>query len=209
LIAKVTEEIIDASCAYMSQWKALSMPISCLALNISANLLLEPDFVSQVCRLIEKHNLKASDILIEITEGSAMADPDQTSLVLRQLKDYGLAIAIDDFGTGYSSLAYLKKFAVDQIKIDQSFVRDLATSQESRSIVKAIIRMCDTLGFETLAEGIETTEQARILQEFGCQKLQGYLIAKPLNAVEFFNFMKANGMGMQLFSATNGSPGQV
>jgi len=209
LIAKVTEEIIDASCAYMRQWKTMSMPLSCLALNISATLLLEPDFVSQVCGLIEKHNLSASDILIEITEGSAMADPDQTSLVLKQLKAYGLAIAIDDFGTGYSSLSYLKKFAVDQIKIDQSFVRDLGTSQESRSIVKAIIRMCDTLGFETLAEGIETIEQAKILQEFGCKKLQGYLIAKPLSAVDFFNFMKINGSGMQLIPPITGTRGQA
>jgi EAL domain-containing protein (putative c-di-GMP-specific phosphodiesterase class I) len=127
-----------------------------------------------------------------------MDDPEQTAAVLKQLKEYGLALAIDDFGTGYSSLSYLRKFQVDQVKIDQSFVKDLASSVESRTIVKAIIAMCDTLGFEALAEGIETKEQARILAEMGCKKLQGYLIAKPLNADEYRAFMTANGAGFSL-----------
>lgn len=199
LISKVTAEIMDASCRHMLQWKSQGLALSCLAINISAKLLLEPGFVGNLCQLIESYQLSPSDILIEITESSAMDDPDQTSIILKQLKNYGLSLAIDDFGTGYSSLAYLRKFAVDQIKIDQSFVKDLETSQESRTIVKAIVRMCETLGFETVAEGIETKGQAQILSEFGCKKLQGYLIAKPLTASEFQTFMNVNGAGMTLY----------
>lgn len=198
LIARVTAEIMEASCRHMQQWKLQGLALSCLSINISSNLLLEADFVADLCRLIERYRLSPSNILIEITESSAMDDPDQTSIVLKQLKDRGIPLAIDDFGTGYSSLAYLKKFAVDQIKIDQSFVKDLNTSLESRTIVKAIIRMCETLGFETLAEGIETREQAQILSEFGCKKLQGYLIARPLSATEFQSFMNVNGAGMAI-----------
>jgi diguanylate cyclase (GGDEF)-like protein len=198
LIGKVTSEVIASSCRHMAEWKVAGMPLSCLAINISAGLLLAPDFVSSLCQIIEQYKLAPEDILVEITESSAMDDPEQTSAVLKQLKDYGLTLAIDDFGTGYSSLSYLRKFDVDQVKIDQSFVKDLASSQESRTIVKAIIRMCETLGFETLAEGIETHEQMQILHEFGCQKLQGYLIARPLNAVDFQTFMHTHGQGMKL-----------
>lgn len=198
LIGRVTAEIMEESCKYMHMWKEQGMPISCLAVNISANLLLGHDFLSGLSRLIKRHKLRPSDILIEITESLAMEDPDQTSLILKQLKELGISVAIDDFGTGYSSLAYLRKFAVDQIKIDQSFVRDLATSPESQTIVKAIIRMCETLGIETLAEGIETREQAAFLSEFGCKKLQGYLISKPLSAAEFKEFMSRNGAGINI-----------
>ena len=198
LINRVTAEIMDTSCNYLHQWKRQGLNLSRLSINISANLLLSPDFVSDFCRLIDSHGLSPSDILIEITESSAMDDPDQTGLVLQQLKNHGISLAIDDFGTGYSSLSYLKKFAVDQVKIDQSFVKDLSTSMESRTIVKAIIRMCETLGFETLAEGIETREQAMILAESGCKKLQGYLIAKPLSADEFQEFMHKHYSGLTL-----------
>ncbi|MBX9724712.1 MAG: EAL domain-containing protein, partial [Candidatus Obscuribacterales bacterium] len=190
LIGKVTAEVMDATCKLLVHWKALGMPLSCVAINISANLLLDQSFVAGLYQSIQQYALKPSDFLIEITESSAMIDPDQTAVVLKQMKSYGMSLAIDDFGTGYSSLAYLKKFAVDQIKIDQSFVKDLATSQESRSIVRAIVRMCEALGFETLAEGVETKEQALALKEFGCKKLQGYLIARPLDSAEYESFMR-------------------
>ena len=198
LIAPVTTEVMEASCLLAQSWKAAGMPLACIAINISAQLLLEANFISQVYSTIEKIGISPSEILVEITESSAMMDPDQTGAVLRGMKEYGLALAIDDFGTGYSSLSYLKKFDVDQIKIDQSFVKDLASSQESRSIVKAIIRMCESLGYETLAEGVETAEQAKILHELGCNKLQGYLIAKPLAGQEFESFMRQHGNGMAL-----------
>jgi diguanylate cyclase (GGDEF)-like protein/PAS domain S-box-containing protein len=196
LISQVTTEVIEASCKLYKEWRSLGMPLSCIAINISANLLLDAMFMSELYKTVENSGIPPANILIEITESSAMLEPVETAAVLRNMKDYGFTLAIDDFGTGYSSLAYLNKFAVDQVKIDQSFVKDLATSQESRSIVKAIIRMCEALGYETLAEGIETIEQAKILQEFGCKKLQGFLIARPLNQEEFLMFMRSNGQGM-------------
>ncbi|MBX9687863.1 MAG: bifunctional diguanylate cyclase/phosphodiesterase, partial [Candidatus Obscuribacterales bacterium] len=198
LIGRVTSEVMDASCSLLFQWKKQGLPLSCVAVNVSANLLLDTAFIGSIYRSIEDHGLSPKDILIEITESSAMLYPDQTCATLKEMKDYGFTLAIDDFGTGYSSLAYLHRFAVDQIKIDQSFIKNLAQSQESKSIVKAIIRMCETLGFETLAEGVETKEQAKILQDLGCKKLQGYLIAKPLSASEFEEFISLHGQGFIL-----------
>ncbi len=198
LILRVTSEIIEATCLLMKEWKSRGMPIKCVAINCSANLLLDRAFVDDLYSLLSRYELEASDMLVEITESSAMLDPDQVARVLAEMKEYGLPLAIDDFGTGYSSLAYLHKFAVDQIKIDQSFVKDLANSQESKSIIKAIVRMCETLGFETLAEGVETKEQAQILRDLGVKKLQGYLIAKPLSSSEFQDFMASNGQSFVL-----------
>lgn len=198
LINRVTAEVLSKSCKFLLAWKKLGMPLNCVALNVSANLLLEPNFITGVYNAIEEHQLSPKDILIEITESSAMADPERTSSVLKDMKKYGLTLAIDDFGTGYSSLAYLHKFAVDQVKIDQSFVKDIERSQESRTIVKAIVRMCEALGFETLAEGVETKGQAQILQELGCKKLQGYLISKALSPEEYEAFMRRFGNGMNL-----------
>jgi EAL domain-containing protein (putative c-di-GMP-specific phosphodiesterase class I) len=121
-----------------------------------------------------------------------MTQPDTAAAIVKALKRTGFALAIDDFGTGYSSLSYVHQFQVDQVKIDRSFIINLATSSESRSIVKAIVAMCTSLGLETLAEGVETEEQLQILKELGCNKVQGYLISQPLPADEFETFLRKN-----------------
>jgi EAL domain-containing protein (putative c-di-GMP-specific phosphodiesterase class I) len=119
---------------------------------------------------------------LEVTEGTAMFDMEQTLALLRRFKAMGLKLAIDDFGTGYSSLSYLKRFPLDVLKIDQSFVRQLCTDQDDLAIVRAIISLAHSLGLSLIAEGVETVAQESLLRDMGCQEIQGYLHAKPMPA---------------------------
>jgi EAL domain-containing protein (putative c-di-GMP-specific phosphodiesterase class I) len=113
-----------------------------------------------------------------------MLNPDKVIKVLNALHGLGIRVAIDDFGTGYSSLSYLKKFKIYKLKIDQSFVRDITTDADDRAIVTTIIQMASNLGFHTIAEGVETTSQLRLLEEYGCHEYQGYLFSKPISPEE-------------------------
>jgi EAL domain-containing protein (putative c-di-GMP-specific phosphodiesterase class I) len=122
---------------------------------------------------------------LELTESLLLEDVEHVLETLKRLKALGVKISIDDFGTGYSSLAYLKRFDVDTLKIDQSFVREIPTDPEDQAIVKAIIGMAHALRLEVLAEGVETEDMARRLQEYGCELAQGYLYARPLPAEAF------------------------
>ena len=129
-------------------------------------------------------------MVIEITEGLLLdADSDVTGKLL-EFRDAGIQVAIDDFGTGYSSLSYLKKFDIDYLKIDQSFVRNLATDPDDMALSEAIIVMAHKLGLKVIAEGVETEEQRRLLADAGCDYAQGYLFSKPVPAEEFEELLK-------------------
>lgn len=190
LIDGLTEQVLRSACKHLQGWRQSNIPIKLLAVNLSARTFSQKDLVSRVKSCVDECNLSPSDILIEITESTIMTQPETAAAIVRDFKKTGFALAIDDFGTGYSSLGYLHQFQVDQVKIDRSFIIDLATSSESRSIVKAIVAMCNSLGLETLAEGVETEEQLQILKELGCNKVQGFLISQPLPAAEFEAFLK-------------------
>ncbi|HEY1181747.1 MAG TPA: EAL domain-containing protein, partial [Rhodocyclaceae bacterium] len=121
---------------------------------------------------------------------STLMDSEAATMALRELKAIGVTIAIDDFGTGYSSLSYLKRFAVDVLKIDQSFTRGVVDSNDDLAIVNAIIQMAHSLGLNTLAEGVETEEIRKLLEQYGCNDGQGYLFARPMPANEFAEFLR-------------------
>lgn len=125
-----------------------------------------------------------SDLEIEITESLAMKNARRTVRVLRELKGMGIKVAIDDFGTGYSSLSYLKRFSIDTLKIDRSFVRDVASDRNSAAIVSTILALAQNLGLEAIAEGVDSEEQLYILKSKGCRFAQGYLFSLPLPADE-------------------------
>jgi len=137
------------------------------------------DFVEVVQRCLANTGLAPALLELEITESLVMEDPEAFIEVLKKLKALGVKIAIDDFGTGYSSLSYLKRFPIDHLKIDRSFVRDLATDPADASICRTIIAMAHSLEISVVAEGVETVEQAIYLSAHGCEELQGYLFYRP------------------------------
>ncbi|HEY9868853.1 MAG TPA: EAL domain-containing protein [Candidatus Obscuribacterales bacterium] len=190
LIDALTEQVLSSACAHLKRWRASGIPIRLLAVNLSGRTFSQKDLASKLKACVDRYALSPSDILIEITESAIMTQPESSAAIVRELKHLGFALAIDDFGTGYSSLSYVHQFKVDQVKIDRSFIINLASSAESQSIVKAIVAMCTSLGLETLAEGVETQEQLELLRRLGCNKVQGYLISKPLSAEEFEAFLR-------------------
>jgi EAL domain-containing protein (putative c-di-GMP-specific phosphodiesterase class I) len=148
-----------------------------------------------VTAALQKSGLNARYLELELTESILMHGTDNVLQTVRGLKEMGVEFSIDDFGTGYSSLAYLKRFEVDKLKIDQSFVRDLQTDPGDAAIVRAIIQMAHALKLKTIAEGVETEEQRHYLQTEQCDVLQGYLFAEPMPADQFLLFLQQHRVG--------------
>jgi EAL domain-containing protein (putative c-di-GMP-specific phosphodiesterase class I) len=156
-----------------------------VAVNLSVRQLREPGAVDLIRRALDHNGLPGSAVVLEITESVMMEDPETSARLLGELRALGVGLAIDDFGTGYSSLAYLERFPVDCVKIDQSFVAGLDRRDgSSDGLVAAIVAMARALGLTTVAEGIETERQERRLEVLGCDVAQGYLYARPMPASE-------------------------
>lgn len=142
---------------------------------------------------MQRTGVKAEQLGFEITENISLHGIDSALSVLWELKSLGLKLALDDFGTGYSALGYLKRFPIDLVKIDRSFVKDLNTDRHSLAICRSIIDVCHSLNFKVLAEGVEVEEQTELLRELGCDSFQGYLFSKPIPSAEVENFVRAYG----------------
>jgi len=151
-----------------------------LTLNLAVKQLQEKDFIAMLSALLEETECKAEWLELEVTEGQIMKHPENAISILKQIRDIGIRLAIDDFGTGYSSLSYLKRFPIDKLKIDQSFVRDLPDDEEDIAITKAVIALAKSLNLRIIAEGVETEEQKDFLVNNGCLNIQGYLYSKPM-----------------------------
>jgi len=154
------------------------------AVNVSPLQLQHPDFVRQVTAILREEGLSGELLEVEITETALLRDPERAMAALVELRQQGIQVSLDDFGTGYSSLSYLKRFPFDRIKIDRSFVRDILSDPGDLAIVRATIAMGHSLGLEVVAEGVELMEQRTRLEALGCDLLQGYLISRPLPAVQ-------------------------
>lgn len=180
LIVALGEWTLREACRQIVEWRSrnLSSPHR-VAVNVSAYQFHQRDLVAKVCHVLHEFGLPASFLEIEITETALMQDASNARKLLADLKDMGVSIALDDFGTGYSSLSYLKRFPVDIIKIDQSFVRDLPGDQDDAAIVRAIIAMAEKLNMQVIAEGVETIEQLAFLRDTGCNMVQGYFLQRP------------------------------
>jgi EAL domain-containing protein (putative c-di-GMP-specific phosphodiesterase class I) len=161
-----------------------------MAVNLSAVQFRHPDLAQLITHILKEIGLSPEYLEIELTEGVAMHDPKAAIKVMDTLHEAGIRTSIDDFGTGYSSLAYLKKFKVYKLKIDQSFVRDISTDPEDKAIVSAVIHMAQSLGLKTIAEGVETIGQLEYLSEQGCDEVQGYYYSKPVLPEMFETFFK-------------------
>jgi len=176
----------------VADWKSQNLHTGILAINIVPKNLESDDFHDILITLLKENSLKRKDIELEVTESSIMKDPKKAIEKLNELTSSGINIAIDDFGTGYSSLSYLKKFPIQKLKIDRSFIIDLLENEEDKGIVKMLIGLCDILKLDVIAEGVETYEQGAYLLEHGCRKAQGYFYSKPLSRDEMFKYLKAS-----------------
>jgi EAL domain-containing protein (putative c-di-GMP-specific phosphodiesterase class I) len=175
---------MDEACRQLAAWRGAGLRLR-VAINLSVQQLRQPEqLLQRLQECLDRHGIDAALLTCEITESAAMDDAAATERVLQRLGQLGVTLAIDDFGTGYSSLAYLRRLPVAQLKIDRSFVQDLETSADARAIVKAVVELAHALGLEVVAEGVETEGQAVVLRAQGCDKLQGYLFARPMPAEE-------------------------
>ncbi len=185
LIIPIGEWVLNEACRQMSLWCAQGYESWRIAVNLSALQFCHPGLVASVAAALERHQLPANRLTLEITETTAMSDADASMTVLQQLSDMGVDLSIDDFGTGYSSLMYLKRLPANELKIDRGFVRDLEHDSDDAAIVSAIVALGQALGLRIVAEGVETEAQQRFLTRLGCNSLQGYLLGHPLPADGF------------------------
>jgi diguanylate cyclase (GGDEF)-like protein/PAS domain S-box-containing protein len=183
LILPIGEWVLRTACEQAACWQAAGHPLR-VAVNLSAVQFRNPQLVDWIDAILRQTGLAPGMLELEVTEGALMDDNANTLKTLNAFRDLGLQLSLDDFGTGYSSLSYLKRLPLNNLKVDQSFVRGLPADRESLAIVRAIVALAKNLGFTVTAEGIETIEQAGILVDFECDILQGYFISKPVAAEE-------------------------
>lgn len=192
MIVPIGEWVLRTACIQAMRWSRSAIGPLRMAVNLSSRQFLSPDFSESVAAVIRETGMSPALLDLEITE-SMTFDVNRSIDTLRKLKSLGVSISIDDFGTGYSSLSYLKNFPVDKLKIDQSFIRQMQSDRNDRSIVATIISLAHNLRLKVVAEGVETDGQSAFLTEQGCDEMQGYLISKPLPAREFESFMRERG----------------
>ena len=180
------------ACRQTRAWHDAGHHSLTLAVNLSVTQLQQVDLVERVRTILAETGFPATSLELEITESSAMQSPETSIRTLYELKKLGIRISLDDFGTGHSSLSYLKRFPIDTLKIDQSFVRDITSDPDTAAIVTAIIAMAHSLRLKVIAEGVEYPEQEQFLRHHGCDQMQGYLRTAPIAATEFLNFVNAS-----------------
>lgn len=195
-IADVTKWVLDEACRQNRAWQDAGLPKIGVAVNVSAVDLRRPDLTDTVANTLVTRALSPQYLELEVTESMVMRDVDVVIGTLRRLRSLGVGIGIDDFGTGYSSLAYLKRFPVKRLKIDRSFVRDIADARDGKIIPKVIIDLAHALGVEVLAEGVEDVAQLEILRSLGCDEAQGYFLGRPMPASEFETFLRNSDGGL-------------
>jgi diguanylate cyclase (GGDEF)-like protein/PAS domain S-box-containing protein len=191
LILPLGDWVLARAMALLAEWQHQGLGQLRLAVNLSARQFSGGSLVARLDQLLAQHRIDPALLELEITETAAMRDPENTRVLLRQLRARGFKLAIDDFGTGYSSLAYLKLFAIDRIKIDRAFVRDIETNPNDAAIVGATIGLAHSLGLAVVAEGVETQAQWGFLRDKHGDEAQGYLFGRPMPAAEFREFFKA------------------
>jgi diguanylate cyclase (GGDEF)-like protein/PAS domain S-box-containing protein len=191
LILPVGQWVLDTACARIKEWEQdARMRDLVIAVNVSAKQFRQHNFIEQVQVVVQRHGINPSRLKLELTEGMLLENIEETITTMNALNELGVKFSLDDFGTGYSSLQYLKRLPLDQIKIDQSFVRDITSDPNDAAIVQTIIAMAEVLGLEVVAEGVETDEQREFLELRGCTHFQGYLFGKPVPIEQFEAMIK-------------------
>ena len=189
LIIPIGDFVVREACKQVKVWTTSPVGAVPVSVNISSHQFRESGFVDNVLDAVTSAGIETAQLELEITESVLLHDVERTLLQLNSLKEAGLSLSIDDFGTGYSSLSYLKRFPIDTIKIDQSFVTDLHGDTDDAAICAAIIAMSHQLGLKVVAEGVETKEQLKFLRRHKCDHVQGFLFSRPLSAEAFFELL--------------------
>lgn len=192
LIIPLGNWVIDEACRQIRAWRNVEYVLEKVAVNVSPKQFRDSKFIDSVKKSVEKHKINPSQLTLEVTEGVVIDNVQNTIDKMQELKTFGVRISMDDFGTGYSSLMYLKKLPLDQLKIDQSFVRDITIDPNDAMIVETIIAMSNHLGLDVIAEGVENREQRDFLVDKGCRKFQGYYFGKPMSATAFMEYLQKN-----------------
>ncbi|ABS05827.1 putative bifunctional diguanylate cyclase/phosphodiesterase [Kineococcus radiotolerans] len=192
LVRELGAWVLDAAVEQAARW---ARDPECatveVAVNLSTRQLTDPGLVDAVTGALARHRLAAHLLVLEVTETALAVDPDAAAATLATLKDLGVGVSVDDFGTGYASLTYLQRFPVDELKIDRSFVTGLGVNASDTAIVQACVQLARAVGVRTVAEGVETEEQRRLLAEMGCDVVQGYLFSRPVEAAAFQEWARA------------------
>lgn len=190
LIAEIGDWTLGAAAEQAKLWDRHGLPPFGIAVNVSASQFHLDGFVARLANILHRKQLSASRMELEITEGVIMRDSDATIDILKQLNALGVSLSIDDFGTGYSSLSYLRRFPIDEIKIDRSFVNEMTKDEGAAGIVRGIIELAHSLKLQVIAEGVETCEQLKRLMDLKCDRAQGFLISRPLPAAQLERFVE-------------------
>ncbi len=195
LILQVGGWVLDSACRQLAEWRRAGLPLVPIAVNISAHQFRQPDLVDRVVEAMAAHDIESRLIELELTESAVMRNPEVAIRTLMELHGHGIRLSVDDFGTGYSSLSYLKRFPLDLLKIDRSFISDIDINPISAEIVGAIIAMAHSLRLAVIAEGVETERQLAVLRRLHCNQIQGFHYSRPLPPDTFAGILKVGRMG--------------
>jgi len=190
LILPIGEWVLGEAARTLARWRAAGLTELVMAINVSVLQFLRARLAEQVRAVVTETGVPADRLELEVTESMVMANAEQAIRVMRELKQLGLSLAIDDFGTGYSSLVYLKRLPIDTLKIDKEFVGDLTTDPDDEAITATVITMAHSLGLNVVAEGVESDDQLRYLRDNGCDEIQGFRLARPLDEAECLAFIR-------------------
>ncbi len=202
LIIDISECVLRAACCQTLQWQEEDHKQMRIAVNVSARHFRQKDFVDRIARIVKETGLRFESLELELTESSIMENPESAADILREVRSLGIAVAIDDFGTGYSSMSYLKRFCVDTLKIDRSFVQGVATDPHDAAMVRAMITLAHDLNLRVVAEGIETEAELAFLNRLGCDEGQGYLFSKPAPAAGLRDLLLPQHSSVQVTAPT-------
>jgi diguanylate cyclase (GGDEF)-like protein/PAS domain S-box-containing protein len=205
LIIPIGEWVIETACGQLRSWLDAGLDDLVLSVNLSARQFQQDGLGEFVAAALRRHDLRARCLELEVTESAVMQDPEQTTAILSGLKAIGVRISLDDFGTGYSSLNYLKRFPIDTLKIDQSFIHDITSDPDDAAIARSVISLAHSLKHQVVAEGVETEAQLAFLRRHQCDQIQGYHFCRPLPADEFAQLMRS---GKSLPAGPVGAEGQ-
>jgi diguanylate cyclase (GGDEF)-like protein/PAS domain S-box-containing protein len=191
LILPIGQWVLETACSQLHAWQGnILMRDLVLAVNVSAKQFHQDDFANQVRDVIQRHSINPMLLKLELTESALVENIEEIIIKMNELREMNIQFSLDDFGTGYSSLQYLKRLPLNQLKIDQSFVRELTSSSSDRAIVRTIIAMAQSLNLEVIAEGVETEEQRQLLDDIGCDNYQGYLFSRPVAIEQFESLLQ-------------------